>query len=149
MKNLTSSCVMSVIFHHISSIGHHFFYCRKRLWVKISYRGMELQHQPIPSLFSGLSEQFADSAANKPQSRSTIKELKWKYLDDSTHLCTAGSAVGWGCAANAYLRRERAKFRISPSSTSLLFLSPYKLTWMCSLWGFFVGVKIRFFFSPQ
>lgn len=94
-----------------------------------------------------------NSAANKSQSYNTIKELKPKDLDDSTHLCAAGSNGGRGRAANAYLRRETAKFRISQSSTSLLFLSPYKLAWMCSLcfclFLFFVGVKIRFFFSPQ
>lgn len=83
------------------------FLCRKRLSVKISYRGTEPQQKQgppgtkkvslmqlsFPSFYSGLSEQFADSAANKPRPCSTIKELK-SFLKDSAHLCTVGSAGG-------------------------------------------------------
>lgn len=131
--------------------------------MNISYRGPELQYQQGPSgtkkvsfmqvsfsspLLSGLSEQFADSAENKPQLCSTIKELKLKYLDDSTHLCTVGSAGERGRAANAYLHRERAKFRISQNSTSLLFLSVQARVDVLVV-VFLVGDKIRFLFSPQ
>lgn len=67
----TRLCVIPVIFHHISSVGHlfFFFFGRKRLRVKISGTTIPTgtKQEPLmqvpftPSLLSGLSEQFADS----------------------------------------------------------------------------------------
>lgn len=54
-----------------------------------------------------------------------MHQLPKEHLDISTQ-----RRGGGGRSANAYLRQETAKFRISQSSTSLLFPSPYKRAWM-------------------
>lgn len=99
MKNLTCSCVRSVIFHQISSAGHLFSFWEKRLRVKTPYRGTELQHQQCPptkkaplmlisftlSLLSGLSQLFAASMANKPQAAQRIETEVSRRLYSSVH----------------------------------------------------------------
>lgn len=78
-----------------------------------------------------------------------MHQLPKEHLDISTHQSAAGGGAGeWGRSANAYLRQETAKFRISQSSTSLLFPSPYKRAWMRSSCAS-AGVKFNFSFSPQ